>query len=124
MNGGKSFTAINDDNIFYTGFAEAAKDPGPRTGYGGDARLDADLDIWVPSPAGNVQLLFEEPIRAQKQLIALSMVMGRRLDTVIQNNNTIIEDNQVSSRANLASLSALSRALSMMSQRGRKRADC
>jgi hypothetical protein len=102
---------VTDGNIFYNGFAEASKDYREPYSYGAasTARIDYDLHTWVPDPNGKGTSLYDAPGRARKQLIAVSMALGRRLDTVIKNNET-------SSNAIVTSLSTLNQSLNTISQ--------
>jgi hypothetical protein len=111
---------LTDANIFYNGFAEVSNPDTPPLPYGHFhpcPRMDEELKIWVPEPKDDqVWLRLPEDLRCQKRLVALLMVVGRRVDTLIDNNETIIKANQASSQAIVAGLDALGRTLEVTSQ--------
>lgn len=106
---------LTDANIFYNGFAEVSNPntpPLPDGQFQPFPRMDEELKTWVPEPKDmRVWASLPEDLRCQKRLVALLMVLGRRVDTLIDNNETIIKDNQASSRAMVAGLETLGRML-------------
>jgi hypothetical protein len=122
MSGGKPNPppTLTDANVFYDGFVEAANKPDPYGGRGCYPQpLDSDLNTFVRAPAGpNSHWITNEgeSLRQQKQLIVLLMMLGRRLDTIIENNKTIHQDNEAIMKNNAASSEAIVRSLSTMTE--------
>jgi hypothetical protein len=93
---------MTEADIFHAGITRAADDIycDPQTGYYRANLLTASLDAFTPRLEGTNAREFCSPLR---QLIALCMVLGRRLDTM---NASLIQLRQQSSAESAQAIAA------------------